>query len=546
MVLTIEKVLGEIEIFSSAKVISGERGLNKIVSWIHISEHKNIVDWIKPGTLLLSSGYIIKDNPELFAQKIPKLIQKGLSGLVITVGSHIKEIPKIIIGVSNNCNFPIISLSSTIPLMDVTLEIHKKIISLNNEFIENNFNINKMLNKIVIDAGDLTELANEIKNLIKRSITIEDPDLNLLAYANYRNTDQLREQTIKERKTPQKLVDYLNTKGYLKLIKTSNKVIKIPIIPEIGSVKERIVAPILVGSHLYGYFWIIADDRPLNELDYIVIERASLIASLILSRDEAIHKAKQEAFIKIFDNLVDPFGNNDPYFTSKRLSILGVINYYQVMIVEHELHEFRRTHRLFMIIKEVLCEEGSLVRILEKGNRFIVLLRGEKNFDNEMIANMVLKATSERGYKVKIGLSNRTNQSTLFLQHYQQAIDACRIGNALPDNYGKVWSYEKLGLLSYLLNIPSEIRSENTFFNLVESIASYDVNHGTDYFNTIEVYLDNKFNSVEAAKKLNIHRNTLSQRLEKMARKWKVDFDDSYFLLNLHVSIKEWHILKKR
>lgn len=542
MHLTLNKILEEVEIFADAKLVAGKKGVETVVSWTSISEHMNISEWLQPSTLLLSSGFLLKDEPNVFADRIPLFMEKGLVGLVVTVGSHIKEVPNIVVEQANKYNFPIIILPSTVPLMNITYGIHNKIISLHYELVEASFNIHKTLNNIVIEGGGLTKLAREMSFLIGRSITIEDPELKLLAHSQFGKVDESREKTIEYGKSPSEFVDYLNDAGTLKLMQKAAKTYSIPRLPELGVTYGRVVAPIYVDTQLYGYFWIIADEEPLNDMDYIVIERGVTLASLILSREEAIYRSRQEVLGKLFDSIIDHGSSNDVYENTNRLQALGVDNYYQILLVEHNLNEYYKVKRLNTIIVDIATDEGALLQIFEKANHFVVLLRGDTGNNNKLVANNIINKANESGYELSIGLSDCSNQSSQLNRHYQEALSALKIGKALSDSENKPNLFCELGYFVNLLTMPPEYRSDNKYYGIVEAIADYDNTNGTDYFHTLEVYLDCNSNIQKTAINLFIHRNTLYQRLDKMAKLWNIYFDNINFLLNIHIATKEWRI----
>jgi len=51
--------------------------------------------------------------------------------------------------------------------------------------------------------------------------------------------------------------------------------------------------------------------------------------------------------------------------------------------------------------------------------------------------------------------------------------------------------------------------------------------------------LNNHLNHSRTARDLFIHRNSLLKRLNRMQELWGLDFEDSYFVLNLQLAIVE-------
>lgn len=59
------KDLFEIKAIDGIKIVAGEKGINNTIAIVNIIENPDSFDWLSPNELLLSTGYIFKDNPEI-------------------------------------------------------------------------------------------------------------------------------------------------------------------------------------------------------------------------------------------------------------------------------------------------------------------------------------------------------------------------------------------------------------------------------------------------------------------------------------------------
>ncbi|MGB4525177.1 MAG: PucR family transcriptional regulator ligand-binding domain-containing protein, partial [Bacillota bacterium] len=64
--ITVREIL-ELPEFSGVTVAGGKSGLEQVVTNINVMEVPDILDWVREGDMLLTTGYAIKDNPD--AQK---------------------------------------------------------------------------------------------------------------------------------------------------------------------------------------------------------------------------------------------------------------------------------------------------------------------------------------------------------------------------------------------------------------------------------------------------------------------------------------------
>jgi purine catabolism regulator len=70
--------------YLQAKVLAGEAGLDRRVTWAHVSDAMDPWNWLEPGDLVLTSGYIVPRDPEDQATFIEKMATAGLSGVVVS------------------------------------------------------------------------------------------------------------------------------------------------------------------------------------------------------------------------------------------------------------------------------------------------------------------------------------------------------------------------------------------------------------------------------------------------------------------------------
>lgn len=69
-------------------------------------------------------------------------------------------------------------------------------------------------------------------------------------------------------------------------------------------------------------------------------------------------------------------------------------------------------------------------------------------------------------------------------------------------------------------------------------IRQYDRTHQTDFYTTLDCYIRNKFNAVQTAKELQIHRSTFLYRMERLQSLFDLDLDQKDALLYVLLSMK--------
>ncbi|MFT5873364.1 MAG: hypothetical protein ACI8WT_002309 [Clostridium sp.] len=89
------------------KLVSGFKGISKIVKWVHVVESPEEVVFVHSYELIIVTGVKILNNKGAFIELIKKLVDKKAAGLVLNVGKYIKQVPQYIKKLSDESDFPV-------------------------------------------------------------------------------------------------------------------------------------------------------------------------------------------------------------------------------------------------------------------------------------------------------------------------------------------------------------------------------------------------------------------------------------------------------
>ncbi|MCX4865726.1 helix-turn-helix domain-containing protein [Streptomyces sp. NBC_00257] len=111
--------------------------------------------------------------------------------------------------------------------------------------------------------GDLSGLANTVAALVGGAITIEDPQSRVLAYSRLdHEPDPMRRLTILGQEVPRWRVDELRASGFFRTLWSTEDVVRLPADDRYA---ERLAIAVRHGSEVLGSIWAAADGRPLAE-----------------------------------------------------------------------------------------------------------------------------------------------------------------------------------------------------------------------------------------------------------------------------------------
>lgn len=101
----------------------------------------------------------------------------------------------------------------------------------------------------------------------------------------------------------------------------------------------------------------------------------------------------------------------------------------------------------------------------------------------------------------------------------------------------KLISCPDLGFYELLFEIPHAARPKEYAARFLDPILDYDRENKSQLFETLCTYLDCRFNKVQTAKALFLHRNTLLGRLDKIEKLLHASLEDTETLFQLQTAV---------
>ncbi len=82
MPLTLREAMKLVEPLKKSKVLAGDQGLDNAVQSVNVMEVPDILEWVRPGELLVTTMYPLRDDAAALKTLVPQLADKGLARAV--------------------------------------------------------------------------------------------------------------------------------------------------------------------------------------------------------------------------------------------------------------------------------------------------------------------------------------------------------------------------------------------------------------------------------------------------------------------------------
>ena len=162
MPLTLREAMNLVVPLQKSRVIAGARGLDNIVQSVNVMEVPDILEWVHPGELLVTTMYPLRDDDAAIETLVSHLAKKGLAGLAVTPSDYMDEFPESMVHSANELGFPLIELPEKVSFIDIIQPITSEILKLQaNELIESE-EIHRQFIDLVLSGGTYKDIAQGI------------------------------------------------------------------------------------------------------------------------------------------------------------------------------------------------------------------------------------------------------------------------------------------------------------------------------------------------------------------------------------------------
>lgn len=174
-------------------------------------------------------------------------------------------------------------------------------------------------------------------------------------------------------------------------------------------------------------------------------------------------------------------------------------------------------------VKNILNNYGSegldfVVKVDDEQLAFVKFMddeTGEYQSSTEYAEFLKQSIYEEAGTHVRIAIGGTVKTIADLSTSFSQAMTAVRMRNAI-DSKGDVHSFKEYILIRMLEDLPKYKLNEN--LEMLMDTGAREIFSDEEMINTAEEFLENSLNVSETSRKLYLHRNTLTYRLDKIEK----------------------------
>ncbi|MEU0565668.1 PucR family transcriptional regulator ligand-binding domain-containing protein [Nonomuraea sp. NPDC005983] len=544
--VSVGEVLG-VSTLADAQLIAGERGLGRIVQRLNVMEVPDILPWVKPHELLLTTGYPLRNTPQSLGRLVADLDERGLAALGIKLGRYVDELPPEMVEQADRLGFPLILLPNDVGFDDILNQVLTDILNRQAAALARAEEAHRALVQVVLAGGGLNEVTAEVAGLLDVAVAAVDGGGRVLAAAGPpEHVGALRESVAHAGPpiTPARPLSARPTRtsaGY-EAAASAGAGETVPGVA--GRGRDFVSVPVVAQGHHHGRIVAYSPAGAIRDSDVGILERAATVAALVVTTQEAVNavESKYRAdFLR--DVLTGRAGTAERITARARAFGWDLQRPVTVLVAELDPDGDERSAQ----DRLVSCWTAAMRRHDPRG--------AVAGFSHEVVA--VLDATVDAARVAKdaasafadippatfsTGTSRPSPGVDTLPEAYSQALKAARVGRQLHGP-GAVAHFDQLGVYR-LLSLVNDTDELHAFVReTLGPLASDDDAENADLRRTLQVLLETNLNVAETARRLHFHYNTLRYRIGKLERLLGSFTEDPHLRLNLTLAL---HVLRMR
>jgi purine catabolism regulator len=480
-----------------ARVLAGQAGLERRVRNVNVMEVPDILPWVQPDELLLTTAYPLRDDRAALGTLVPELAAKGLAGIAVKPDRYLDEIPPAMLAAAEACGFPLIELPPESSFNDIISAVLSVILNEQSLRLQRAAEIHDRFTRIVLGGGGLREIAMTLAELVERQVLIVDQHGEVLTGSGEVTIERL----------PDDVAMPASGDGA-----QAGRWVSVQVAGAAATMQ-----PIMVDGEPYGAVVTLGDTDSMSTDDLEALQFASTVAALRQVQARAVVEDDRRFQAVCLEELVS--GHlTDRSVLSERAAAFGwdLSLPRAVLLAQAESSSGGDADTVRSLADAARAALGGSAIVWERSTQAAALLapRGADPATLEEAAAGMRREAARRlpTTPVSIGIGRVRDDPLELRESHAEARRALEVGRWRSP--GQVVIFERMGLDRLLASV-SDLELSAFRDTMIEPLAAYDRAHRSNLVDTLEAYVATR-NAAEAARRLYVHYNTVRSRLARI------------------------------
>jgi len=539
--LTIRDLLAETEF--GLTLLAGERRGAESVEGIHLSELEDPTPWMVPRSLLLSTGLNLVSDPTFGARLVETMVQAGMAGIGISLGHYMDALPDVMVRRAQELSLPLFTVPMSVPFRRITSYVYLALSSQDTFRLRRTLSLQSHLLELLLDERGPADLVAQLALLLETTVFLFDGQGELVAEAQTQARFSARSRKAlwggyREHRERHEPFPSFQLSGYRVSYREA-------------SLYGR-VDRVLIAAYA---------NRPIPELAETTLSFAQKLITLDRLRERDVAALERRMRVGLLDDLVSGIGSGRDLGERMAYHGLDASAWWRVAVLDIEDVTGRhsrasdRTEEQIQELKTALLESaerflgdhGLPYLTVPKSDTVVALIQfGDTDRAAAERTLTPLSRTIELevgSITVSIGVSAPGRGPVAAASAFRQALEA--VDFAKRRGGQRIRFFDQLHPEERLLETQSFEALTAIYEDTVAPLVEHDRRRNSHLVDTLRAYLATDRSVGAAAASLNMHRNTLTKRLERIEALLGLSLTANDDLVSLTLGLRAWELLER-
>ncbi|AIF49830.1 PucR family transcriptional regulator [Pelosinus sp. UFO1] len=521
--------------FSQMTVLNRAADLSRKVDSADISETPDITFFIKPHTLLITTGMAFKEDSAGFCRMIEELNCLPIAGICVKLGRFIDELDPSILETADKLHFPLLQIPASWTLGITCHQLLSYLWNVENQQLLNALKIQREYSQMLIKDTPISALLAHLSRTVRQVVFLTDPFWEIIDTSLPMGKETMgMNQTIAAIKESGKFRNSPSESVPSSLYVQASRPFTAWIFP---------VWPASVHPHL---LIVLEEEKIPYPFSYLVIEQTAAATAFSLYKNQKLkelHRRIREDFLR---RLTHSTSNTDTTAFLEQGADLGLVSsdYYRFLIVGIDgLLEENNPVRsdLYSLVYDwmerhvAIFGENAILFSCQKSETIMILLQNPVENLESSLAFIREQMTAFLSVSISCAAGNPvTSLHSLPFSRIEaeEIYHQCRV----EGRKAFFRTYYSQGVSELLRFVPQE-HAHHFCTCILKSLAYPEQEAQVILRQTLQTYLDCQGDIAETARVLYIHRNTVKYRIARLNDLLDTPLSNPDFSLQLRLAL---------
>ncbi|WP_409227376.1 PucR family transcriptional regulator [Gudongella sp. SC589] len=533
MGLTVKEMLKS-NLFEGYRLLAGGSGLDKQIQGIAVLDAPDGYKWTKGKELVVSSGYIFKENPGLWEEFVNSEKFKFVSCMGIK-DRFIKEIPENILSKFNESGIPLLLIPPHIGWMDIMNSLN--VIVMNKDIQQFRIgSISTNFSDLSYHVRKIERILSQIEERMGFPAMLYDlsDDTAYFSSENFpKIADKFTPKDFFEHNFPVTEEIICENLQFIRYRYTTENASDVPY--------SWLSIPITVMGKVKAYFVVVEATSLIDYFDEFAMRISFLLLQSIYEQFLFFDSVGDFGFEKFVNDILF-----NKLYDHEKISIRAVdINidvtkkYYTIVMDQSNADISLSDHKdiINRTIKTAFQYENIRIAFVTENSVMIVYqVNDSSNNPNNVsvlknyVMDLKIKLEDKlQNPNLRFGIYDTQDLIYNLRRNYKRCIQAINMGRLVYYNQSIV-TYSELGPLAWINIDDVELQA---MMNSIKDVL--DDSESEELLDTLKYYLDYRMNYSLTSKHMYVHINTVRKRIEKVRELLGIDLEDPVNRLKLEL-----------